>query len=69
MHHNNYGWLDGHAIHIDVGRFVLDDAVKTPKGCQKEVLRITQSLNDFLAQESPDLHSYFLEKFCPVSKK
>ena len=62
MHHNNYGWLDGRAIHIDVGRFVRDDAVKTPEGCQKAVLRITQSLNDFLAQESPDLHRYYLSK-------
>ena len=60
MHHNNYGWLDGHAIHIDVGRFVRDDTVKTPEGCRNEITRITQSLNDFLAKESPALHQYYL---------
>ncbi|MBS0615136.1 MAG: hypothetical protein JSR58_01115 [Verrucomicrobia bacterium] len=60
MHHNNYGWLEGRAIHIDVGRFVYDASVKTPEGCQKEIVRITQSLSDFLAKESPELHQYFL---------
>lgn len=60
MHHNNYGWLDNQAIHIDVGRFVYDERVKTPEGCHQEIFRITQSLNDFLAQESPPLHHYYL---------
>ena len=59
MIHSNFGWLDSRAIHIDVGRFVRDETVKTPEACKKEVLRITQELSDLLAQSCPELHAYF----------
>jgi hypothetical protein len=62
MIHNNYGWLDGRAIHIDVGRFVKDPSVKNPLAAKKEVIRITQQLSDYLAKSSPELSAYYQQK-------
>jgi len=68
---NNYGWLDGRAIHIDVGRFVRNEEVKTPAGCQKEVLHITQIFSDHLSKHYPELHEYYtvkIENLAPRSQ-
>jgi hypothetical protein len=62
MDHNNYGWLEGKAIHIDVGRFVPDATIKSSEKTKEEVVRITQKLSDFLAKHSPELYTYYQEK-------
>lgn len=62
MLHNNYGWLDGRAIHIDVGRLIPDASVKEPAAYQKEVIRITQLLSDYLGANYPELYNYYKSK-------
>jgi hypothetical protein len=57
--HDNYGWVDGHAIHLDVGRFKYDETVKNRTAYQKEILRITQILSDYLQECSPQLFDYY----------
>jgi hypothetical protein len=69
MMHDNYGWVDGRAIHIDIGRFVHDETVKEPANCQKEVVRITQVLSDYLALHSPELHDCYQKKVSAVTNQ
>jgi hypothetical protein len=56
MDNDNYGWLDGRAIHLDIGRFQEKD----PLNPQEEILRITHPLTTYLLEAAPDLHAYFL---------
>lgn len=49
----NYGFLDGEAIHIDVGRFVRDESVKAH--VREEVEKATASLKTWLASKDPSL--------------
>jgi hypothetical protein len=62
MENDNYGWLEDKAIHIDVGRFVRNPSVQQPEIARQEVIRITQKLSDFLAQNSPELYAYYQEQ-------
>lgn len=66
MIHNNYGWLEDHAIHIDVGRFVSDETTKQPEVYRKEVVRITQLLSDYLAENSPELYTYYQQRISEI---
>ncbi len=56
MDNDNYGWLEGRAIHLDIGRFQECDSINT----KDEILRITHPLTSYLEAASPELHSYFL---------
>lgn len=67
MLHDNYGWVDDHAIHIDVGRFVRDENVKNRDACQKEVIRITQPLSDYLAVHAPELYTHYQQKIKAIN--
>jgi len=67
MIHNNYGWLEDHAIHIDVGRFVPDETAKQPEVYRKEAIRITQLLSDYLAENSPELYAYYQQKISEIA--
>jgi len=62
MENHNYGWLDGRAVHIDVGRFTRDERVKAPQACKQEVLRITQAFSNHLGQNYPELYQYYRDK-------
>lgn len=62
MLHDNYGWLDDHAVHIDIGRFVRDERVKSPAAYKQEVIRITQHLSDTLAKNDPELYTHYRNK-------
>jgi hypothetical protein len=59
MAHNNYGWREGHAMHLDVGRLTLQSAVTCRNGYVQEVLRVTSPLQAFLEKESPELLQYY----------
>ena len=56
MDNDNYGWLHGRAIHLDIGRFQETH----PLNPQEEILRITHPLTTYLLEVSPELHNYFL---------
>lgn len=60
MDNDNYGWLDGRAIHLDVGRFQEDELLCSPEKRREEVLRITHPFTSYLREVSPELHAYFL---------
>jgi hypothetical protein len=62
MANNNYGWLDDHAVHIDVGRFTRDERVKAPAVCKEEVQRITQVFSDHLGKNYPELYQHYRDK-------
>jgi hypothetical protein len=55
MEHDNYGWLDGKAIHLDIGRFHETDALNA----EVEIARVAEPLTNFLAKASTELHDYF----------
>lgn len=62
MARDNYGWLEGHAIHLDIGRFAPDTTIDT----KTEVLRITQVFSDNLANNYPALKLYFNQKIASL---
>ncbi len=59
MDHDNYGWYEGRALHLDIGRFVLKDDVKIPAHYLQEIERITSPLRQFLEKQSPELLEYY----------
>jgi len=69
MVHNNYGWLDGRAIHIDVGRFIPSEEVKQPSEYKKEAVRITQLFSDHLGEHYPELYAYYLAQIENLDSK
>jgi hypothetical protein len=52
---DNYGWLDNHAIHLDIGRFTTQENINP----SDEVIRVTQPLSDYLKKTSPELFEYY----------
>lgn len=58
MDHDNYGWADGHAIHLDIGRFKQKKNIQL----QDELGRVTAPLKAFLQKNSPELLDYYLER-------
>lgn len=59
MDHNNYGWRDGRATHLDVGRLVTQEEVKNRDNYIQEVIRVTSPLKDFLEKQSPELLQFY----------
>ncbi len=51
----NTGVLDGNPIHIDVGQFIYNDIVKSPKIYQQELYDKTYKLRQWLEQRYPEL--------------
>ena len=62
MHYDNYGWLEGSAVHLDIGRFAEKDEVKTPLGMRQEIVRVTSPLAENLEKNSPELFDYYQKK-------
>lgn len=62
MDHDNYGWLEDRAIHLDIGRFQEKETLNDPSQIREEIVRVTSPLTDYLLQTSPELYSYFFEK-------
>lgn len=58
MDNDNYGWLDGRAIHLDIGRFQEKESLNT----REEILRVTHPLTSYLQSEAPELYVYFNER-------
>lgn len=58
MDNDNYGWLDGQAIHLDIGRFQECPSINP----RAEIMRITHPLTTYLEVASPELHTYFLSR-------
>ncbi len=61
MDNDNYGWLDGRAIHLDIGRFQEKESLSDPRMTQEEIMRIAHPLLTYLQATSPELHLYFLQ--------
>ncbi len=59
MDHDNYGWLNGQAIHLDIGRFQEKENLSHPLNTREEILRVTHPLTAYLLHHAPDLHAYF----------
>jgi hypothetical protein len=66
MQYDNYGWLEGRAIHLDIGRFTQKDKVKEPSAYKQEVLRISSPLADYLKKDSPELFQYYQQKIAEL---
>lgn len=63
MDHDNYGWLEGRAIHLDVGRFREEADLMISEKAHQECLRVTQPLMDYLKSRSPELYQWARENF------
>ncbi|MBI2743803.1 MAG: hypothetical protein HYX48_07805 [Chlamydiales bacterium] len=53
----NYGWLDDHPIHIDIGRFSRDESAKFR--AREEAEKITAPLRSWLESHAPDLLPHY----------
>lgn len=67
MANDNYGWLEDHAIHLDIGRFQEKALLSDPLHTQEEILRITHPLTVYLSKVAPELYTYFLSASAPES--
>ncbi len=67
MDHDNYGWSEGQAMHLDIGRFMINEEVKKPSVYQQEVVRVTSPLADYLQKKSPELFRYYQQKIHGLS--
>lgn len=54
----NFGWIDGHPIQIDVGRFSLDEMRRNPNVYRNDLIRITDRLCIWLEEQCPELASH-----------
>jgi hypothetical protein len=52
----NYGWLEGKAIHIDVGRFVKKEVDR------QELVKITKPLGHYLQERDEELYLYYIDQ-------
>ena len=55
---DNYGWLENHAIHLDIGRFTTQQEIIP----SQEIIRVTQPLSDYLEKNSPELFQHYVNK-------
>ncbi len=62
MHFDNYGWFEGHAIHLDIGRFSQKEEAKEPSVTKQEIIRVTSPLAEYLKKDSPELFQYYQQK-------
>lgn len=60
--HRNFGFIDGKAVVIDVGRFRGDISRIHPEVYRKDLLDITKSLHLYLEKESPELAAYLEQR-------
>jgi hypothetical protein len=61
----NTGFINGKAMHIDLGRFVVDDRFKDEKVQHTEILKKTSELRDWLAEHYPALATYLDKALIP----
>ena len=59
--YTNFGFIEEEAIQIDVGPLSHDATIQNPQKMRQEIIRITTSLKNWLAEKSPDL-LLFLEQ-------
>lgn len=55
----NFGFINGKASQIDMGRFFLDDQEKDPSIYKPEIFRITRNLREWLLKHYPMLVEHF----------
>ena len=66
MQFDNYGWLEGRAIHLDIGRFSQKEELKDASNYRQEVIRISSPLADYLKKDSPELFHYYQQKIAQL---
>jgi hypothetical protein len=57
----NFGFIQGKAVQIDVGRFLLREEMQTPLEIHEELVRITRRFRNWLEEEYPSLAPYLEE--------
>jgi hypothetical protein len=62
MQYDNYGWSEGSAMHLDIGRFTQKEEVKNSSFHKQEVVRVSSPLAKFLEKNSPELFLYYQQK-------
>jgi hypothetical protein len=66
MQYDNYGWLEGRAIHLDIGRFSQKEGVQEPSAYKQEILRNSSPLAEYLKKNSPELFQYYQQKIAQL---
>ena len=51
----DYGFIDGRPVHIDVARMVRDDSMKEPLNVLREVFRMSKKIEKWLVETHPSL--------------
>jgi hypothetical protein len=62
----NFGFLDDKIVQIDVGRFRKDFERKNPTIYHSEILRITDSFNQWLKMHYPPLSDHMEQEIASV---
>lgn len=59
---SNYGFVEGKAVEIDLGRVVKDESIKDPMNYLREILRVSKKIEIWLQGSYPDLCPLFQEE-------
>lgn len=59
---NNYGFIDGKAVEVDIGRIIKDESIKDPINYLREVLRVSKKIEIWLQATYPELCAEFQEE-------
>jgi hypothetical protein len=51
---NNYGFIDGLAVQVDIGEVAHDESIKDPVNYLREILRVSQKIEVWLKAHFPD---------------
>lgn len=55
----NFGFIDGHAVSLDLSSFGPDDSLKDPLKHQREILLKTHRVSRWLKKHHPQLHQHY----------
>ena len=55
----NFGFVDGHAITLDLSSFGFDPSLRDPSNYKKEIIIKTKRLGHWLKKYHPDLFAYY----------
>ncbi len=66
---NNFGYIEGGAVSLDLSSFGIDESLKKPGEYRKELVIKTRELSSFLRKNHPSLHQYLEESLSEIVEK
>jgi hypothetical protein len=63
---NNYGFIDGLAVQVDIGEVARDDSIKDPVNYLREILRVSQKIEFWLKNHFPEAVQEYQERVLDI---